>query len=164
MDASTLGRAIFRAWQRAKRRRGIRVHISEHTAPAQNLIEADWDADLNAEDKAFDMEVAQDVIDNVNPPGSVPVGEWITRTHHCQGRCWRASAKLEGAEGKVPQLTDVACKFDWKYVSERVEFVYSSSRDLRDFTEFVKAVGEFTKAVEAVYARVVESLRTKEQE
>ena len=64
MKLDRLAEMLFEAWKDAKRRRGVTVHITNHNGIQQNLLEVPW-SEVNAEDKAFDLEILRAVRDKI---------------------------------------------------------------------------------------------------
>lgn len=60
--ADELANAYFTAWQAAKRKAGMRKHVTLHNQVQQDLLACDWRT-LNDSDKAFDRAVAEAVVE-----------------------------------------------------------------------------------------------------
>lgn len=59
-NTEELARILFKNWQEAKRRRGVNTHVTDHNVNPQNILDSSvtWET-LNADDKAFDLELLE---------------------------------------------------------------------------------------------------------
>lgn len=66
MTARLLAKLIFNAWKAEKLARGITVHITDHSKPAQNLLKLNDFCEMNEEDQGFDIAVAARLMNEVD--------------------------------------------------------------------------------------------------